>query len=203
MSSNKVKSLYFAGTQRVSNCAWFALRNLVQRNAVSAKGLRDFADSLMEGVRKNALEAYFHADGDGLYLLDDRGNAIDFDIQVVKAQLAFLGYVWKDLTREECLPFDENTLELAKLQGDAESEVRRFLIRVDTLDDPPAAHYAVLLIGGVKQSSRPVRWLDSLRPQPRMYWTYEEFIKEESSNYSRVKGVYEMVEMVRYFPCMC
>ncbi len=189
--------LYFAGKQRVANCAWFALRNLVQRNAVSAKSLRELADFLMEGFKKHALEPYFAPDSDGLYLLDGK-DAVDYDIQVIKGQLAFLGYVLSDRTRTAVSPLRD----YATVLGDGVPEAAggsKFLLLVETKDDPPCFHYAVLLRGGVKnKNAKPYRWLDSLRAHPATYWTFEEFLAAEAPNYGTVRGVFEMVRY--YFP---
>eukprot|EP00854_Cymbomonas_tetramitiformis_P012593 gene12593-14882_t len=160
------KALYFAGTQRVANCAWFALRNLVQRNAVSAKDLREFADALTEGT----------------VLLDGK-DAVDYDIQVIKGQLAFLGYVLSDRTRTAVSPFRDYATVLSDGVPEAAAG-KRFLLLVETMDDLPSGHYAVLLRGGVKnKNAKPYRWLDSLRAHPATYWTYEEFLIEAGVKY--------------------
>ncbi|KAK3286011.1 hypothetical protein CYMTET_6401 [Cymbomonas tetramitiformis] len=41
-----------------------------------------------------------------MYLLDGR-DAVDYDIQVIKGQLAFLGFVLSDLTRTACSPLSD------------------------------------------------------------------------------------------------
>eukprot|EP00854_Cymbomonas_tetramitiformis_P019177 gene19177-22925_t len=149
------KALYFTGTQRVANCAWFALLNL------------------------------------GMYLLDGK-DAVHYDIQVIKGQLAFLGYVLSDRTRTAISPFRD----YATVLGDDVPEAaagRRSLFLVETMDDLPSKHYAVSLRGGVKnKNAKPYRWLDSLRAQPATYWTYDEFLAAEAPNYKVVKGVFEM-----------
>ena len=206
MSSNKVKSFYFAGTQNVANCAWFALRNLLQKNVVTAKGFREFADALAEGVGRYGIEAYFPLEDGRFYQFDDKNNAVDYDFEVVKGQLALLGFGLNDRTRRASIAFHEYAPELEVPHGADEAEVtggKKFLVMVETKDEPPVVHYAVLLIGGGKKNSKPVRWLDSLRAQPNAYWTYQEFVEKEAPNYSMVKRLYELVEMVRYFPCVC
>eukprot|EP00854_Cymbomonas_tetramitiformis_P024420 gene24420-29694_t len=135
----------------------------------------------------------------GMYLLDGK-DTVHYDIKVIKGQLAFLGFVLSDRTLTACSPFRD----YATVLGDDVPEAaagRRFLFFVETRDDRPSGHFAVLLRGGVNKNAKPYRWLDSLRAQPRIYWTYDEFLAAEAPNYKVVKGVFEMEKGVKY-ECM-
>jgi len=186
------KNLQFFGPQKIANCALFAIRNLVQSNKLSAKKFQEFADSFVEGIRKHGLQIYFM---ETQYELDEDGNAIMYDALVVKAQLAFFGIALRDHDfKGHAFASYAEVVRAPPPQG---TEGRRFLFLLQTKDDPPAPHFAVLMCVA-RKGAKPYRWLCSLRVRADAYDTYEDFIKVEAPRYGKIEKVFEMVSY--YFP---
>eukprot|EP00854_Cymbomonas_tetramitiformis_P016618 gene16618-19742_t len=129
------------------------------------------------------------------YELDKDGNAIMYDALVVKAQLAFFGTALRDhhftgpafadYTNVVCAPPAQGT------------EGRRFLLLLETKDNPPVPHFVVLMCVG-RKGAKPCRWLCSLRARACTYDTYEEFVKEEAPRYGKIENVFEMEAGEKY-----